>query len=120
MPWATAGVVMPPAVRSGGVEIVEIGAKWARTLDGVVRTPPPVWGVDLAHQLQPALERHYVSAQAEHIASGAVRCEMPLLAERWAPRRQAWTFASGEEPAPMTGDDAADAFEVTWVRALAA
>ena len=57
----------------------------------------PSWGMDAAYAIQPRVYPIHDSTTHDAAASGAVRAlrGVPLLCERWMPRRETWQVGSG-------------------------
>lgn len=118
IPYEVEGLEIPAGVRASAFDAVDVGAKWARTLDMVVRPPLRAWGRDADAPIQPTLVAHYSSAERENGASSGVRAtvRVPLVATEWLPRHQDWVLGAAELAVPLGGCSKDDDFELRWVR----
>ena len=75
-------------------------------------TPQPSWGMDSSCAIQPRIYPLHESSARDDVASVSVRAlrGVPLLVERWLPRREVWQMQLTEEalPALMSGPDPSD------------
>jgi len=101
---------MPSSMMVAPYTVHEIGNRY--TLDAVASTPEPSWGMDMEALVQPRQYPFYDSTTEEAPSSGSVRAMrgVPLLSERWLPRKDTWLMQLTPEavPARMTQMDPAD------------
>ncbi|KAF5829844.1 hypothetical protein DUNSADRAFT_15429 [Dunaliella salina] len=101
---------MPSSMMVAPYTVHEIGNRY--TLDAVASTPEPSWGMDMDALIQPRQYPFYDSTAEEAPSSGSVRTMrgVPLLSERWLPRKDTWLMQLTPEavPARMTQMDPAD------------
>jgi hypothetical protein len=86
-----------------------LGAPSARTLSGVncvpQRTPPPAWGMDTHHLIQPSIPSFHDHCQEDDLASMSIRSEVfhDHASDHWRPRLQDWMMPLPSQPTSSQG-----------------
>jgi hypothetical protein len=69
------------------------------------RTPPPAWGMDAHHPIQPAIPTFHSHCQEDDLASMSIRSEVfhDHVSDHWRPRLQDWMMHSSPQPVMSQG-----------------